>query len=92
MIFSIVLEWLILIIQWFFDVKDVLDKNYMIYCLFLGIYIVEGKLNYFQIVDVEVLKLVKFSVCDYDEDCGEIGGYGNLGGFGELYVIKMMIM
>ncbi|KAK3684755.1 WD40-repeat-containing domain protein [Podospora appendiculata] len=91
MILSTALEWPTLTTQWFPDVKDVKDKNYNIHRLLLGTHTAEGKPNYLQIAEVEIPKVVEPNPHDYDEERGEIGGYGSKGPAGEPLVIKFSI-
>lgn len=74
---STALEWPTLTTQWFPDVKDPKDKNYSVHRLLIGTHTSEGKPNYLQIAEVEIPKAVTPSPHDYDEERGEIGGYGS---------------
>jgi len=77
MILSTALEWPTLTTQWFPDVKEVPDKNYRIHRLLLGTHTAEGVPNYLQIAEVQIPKAVEPNPADYDEERGEIGGYGS---------------
>jgi histone-binding protein RBBP4 len=70
------LEWPTLTAQWFPDVKEPVDKNYRIHRLLLGTHTQEGIQNYLQIAEVEIPKVSSPNPDDYDEERGEIGGYG----------------
>ncbi|KAM7204200.1 WD40-repeat-containing domain protein [Rhypophila sp. PSN 637] len=89
MILSTALEWPTLTTQWFPDVKDVKDKNHTVHRLLLGTHTAEGKPNYLQVAEVEIPKTVEPNPQDYDEERGEIGGYGSKG---EPLVIKFNIV
>ncbi|KAK3997600.1 WD40-repeat-containing domain protein [Cladorrhinum sp. PSN332] len=91
MILSTALEWPTLTTQWFPDVKNVEEKNYRTHRLLLGTHTAEGKPNYLQIADVEIPKSVEPNPNNYDEDRGEIGGYGSKGSSDEPLVIKFKI-
>jgi histone-binding protein RBBP4 len=85
------LEWPTLTTQWFPDVKDVSDKNYTVHRLLLGTHTAEDKPNYLQIAEIELPKFVDPNPRDYDEERGEIGGYGGKASSGEPPVIKFNI-
>ncbi|KAJ4306569.1 Histone acetyltransferase type B subunit 2 [Collariella sp. IMI 366227] len=91
MILSTALEWPTLTTQWFPDVKDLKDKNYMVHRLLIGTHTAEGKPNYLQIAEVEIPKSVDPNPREYDEERGEIGGYGSKASSGEPPVIKFNI-
>lgn len=91
MILSTALEWPTLTTQWFPDVKDPKDKNYMVHRLLIGTHTSEGKPNYLQIAEVEIPKAVAPTVHDYDEERGEIGGYGSKMPSGEAPAIRFKI-
>lgn len=63
-------------VEWFPDVQDVPDKNYRKHRLLLGTHTSENRPNHVQIAEVIVPKSVPPNSNDYDEDRGEIGGYG----------------
>ncbi|KAH8888888.1 WD40 repeat-like protein [Thozetella sp. PMI_491] len=77
MILSTALDWPTLTTQWFPDVKDIPDKNRLQHRLLIGTHTSEGKSNYLQIAEIEIPKHIEPNPDDYDEDRGEIGGYGN---------------
>lgn len=87
MILSTALEWPTLTTQWFPDVKEPRDKNYRVHRLLLGTHTAPGAPNYLQIAEVEIPKSSEPNANDYDEDRGEIGGYGR-----EVAAIKMNIV
>lgn len=89
---STALEWPTLTTQWFPDVKDVKDKNFTVHRLLLGTHTAEGKPNHLQIAEVEIPKTVEPNPQEYDEERGEIGGYGAKGSSGEPMVIKFNIV
>lgn len=66
------------------------DKNYTIHRLLIGTHTSNGAQNYLQIANVELPKNVTPNPHDYDEERGEIGGYGNSAS-GEPAAIKMNI-
>ncbi|KAF4446071.1 hypothetical protein F53441_10252 [Fusarium austroafricanum] len=61
---------------WFPDVKEPEGKNYTIHRLLLGTHTSDESPNFLQIADVQIPKPVTPNPNDYDEDRGEIGGYG----------------
>lgn len=69
------------------------DKNYMVHRLLLGTHTAEDKPNYLQIAEIEIPKSIDPNPRDYDEDRGEIGGYGGKASSssGEPPVIKFNI-
>jgi histone-binding protein RBBP4 len=73
---STALTWPTLTVQWFPDVKEPEGKNCRIHRALIGTHTSEGKPNYLQIAEVEIPKSVKVNPRDYDEERGEIGGYG----------------
>ncbi|KAL2172550.1 hypothetical protein VTG60DRAFT_5304 [Thermothelomyces hinnuleus] len=91
MILSTALEWPTLTTQWFPDVKDVPDKNCTVHRLLIGTHTAEGKPNYLQIAELELPKIGHPNPRDYDEERGEIGGYGGKASSGEPAVIKFNI-
>ncbi|KAB5531237.1 WD40-repeat-containing domain protein [Coniochaeta sp. 2T2.1] len=91
MILSTALEWPTLTTQWFPDVKEPKDKNYSTHRLLIGTHTSEGKPNYLQIAEVEIPKAVTPNPHDYDEDRGEIGGYGSKTSAGEVPAIRFNI-
>ncbi len=78
--------------QWFPDVKDVEDKNYRIHRLLIGTHTSEDGPNYIQIADVEIPKAVEPNPHDFDEERGEIGGYGSKASSGEVAAIRFNIV
>jgi len=73
-------------------VKDPKDKNYRVHRLLLGTHTAEGKPNYLQIAEVEIPKAAPPNPHDYDEDRGEIGGYGSKSSSGEAPAIRFKII
>jgi histone-binding protein RBBP4 len=90
MILSTALEWPTLTTQWFPDVKTPADKNYTIHRLLVGTHTSNDAQNYLQIANIELPKTVTPNPHDYDEERGEIGGYGNSSS-GDSAAIKMNI-
>jgi histone-binding protein RBBP4 len=88
---STALEWPTLTTQWFPDKKDVKERNCEIHRLLIGTHTAEGKPNYLQIADVELPRISPPQTHHYDEDRGEIGGYGHKGNASEPPVIKFNI-
>ncbi|RYP52510.1 hypothetical protein DL768_002337 [Monosporascus sp. mg162] len=76
MILSHALTWPTLTVQWFPDVKEPEGKNVRIHRVLLGTHTADNQDNYVQIAEVEIPKSVRPNARDYDEDRGEIGGYG----------------
>jgi histone-binding protein RBBP4 len=73
---STALEWPTLTTQWFPDVKEPADKNYRIHRLLLGTHTTPGQSNYVQVAEVEIPKSFTPNPEEYDEERGEVGGYG----------------
>lgn len=92
MILSTALEWPTLTTQWFPDVKEPKDKNYRIHRLLLGTHTAPNVPNYVQIAEVEIPKAVEPNPHDYDEERGEIGGYGSKASSGEVAAIRFNIV
>ncbi|PMD52887.1 WD40 repeat-like protein [Hyaloscypha bicolor E] len=90
MILSTALEWPTLTTQWFPDKKEPAGKNYTIHRLLIGTHTSNDAQNYLQIANVELPKNITPNPHDYDEQRGEIGGYGNSSN-GEQAAIKMTI-
>jgi histone-binding protein RBBP4 len=65
-------------------------KNYTIHRLLIGTHTSNDAQNYLQIANVELPKNISPNPHDYDEQRGEIGGYGNSSN-GEQAAIKMTI-
>ncbi|ETI24716.1 histone acetyltransferase type B subunit 2 [Cladophialophora carrionii CBS 160.54] len=76
MILSTALDWPTLTTQWFPDITDAPDANYSKHRLLIGTHTAEGQPNYLEIADVQLPKPKKPDVKDYNEETGEIGGYG----------------
>jgi histone-binding protein RBBP4 len=89
MILSTALEWPTLTTQWFPDKKEPAGKNYTTHRLLIGTHTSNGAQNYLQIANVELPKNITPNPHDYDEQRGEIGGYGSSNG--EQAAIKMNI-
>lgn len=70
------MTWPTLTTQWFPDVKDVEGQNYRTHRLLLGTHTSDDSPNYLQIADVQIPKSVSPNPDDYNEETGEIGGYG----------------
>lgn len=71
--------------------KEPEGKNYRIHRLLIGTHTSESLPNYIQIADVEIPKSVEPNPHDYDEERGEIGGYGNKAASGEVAAIRFNI-
>jgi len=91
MLLSTALEWPTLTTQWYPDVKDLKDKNKTVHRLLIGTHTAEGKQNYVQIAELEIPKAIDPNPTDYDEERGELGGYGARPGGGEAPVITFKI-
>ncbi|KAK3952112.1 WD40-repeat-containing domain protein [Pseudoneurospora amorphoporcata] len=91
MMLSTALEWPTLTTQWFPDVKNPKDKSHTVHRLLLGTHTAEGKPNHLQIAEVEIPKMVELNPRDYDEERGEIGGYGSKASSGEPLCIRFKI-
>lgn len=78
MLASTALTWPTLTVQWFPDVKIPEGKNYSIHRLLLGTHTSDDSTNYLQIADVQIPRFNVPNADDYDEDRGEIGGYGKV--------------
>lgn len=89
---STALEWPTLTTQWFPDVKEVKDRNCTVHRLLLGTHTAEDKPNYLQIAEVEIPKMPLPRPDGYDEERGEIGGYGYTGSASSPPVIKFNIV
>jgi histone-binding protein RBBP4 len=73
------LTWPTLTVQWFPDVKEPEGANYRTHRLLLGTHTSDDSPNYLQIADVQIPKASAPNPNDYDEERGEIGGYGKSG-------------
>lgn len=78
------MTWPTLTVQWFPDVKEPEGKNYRMHRLLLGTHTSDGSANFLQIADVQIPKAVVPNPDDYDEERGEIGGYGKAGDIAAL--------
>ncbi|KAI1432662.1 WD domain-containing protein [Xylaria sp. CBS 124048] len=76
MILGTALTWPTLTVQWFPDVKEPEGRNCRIHRVLLGTHTSDGKPNYVQVAEVEIAKSISPNSRDYDEERGEIGGYG----------------
>ncbi|OQU94801.1 WD domain-containing protein [Cladophialophora immunda] len=76
MILSTALDWPTLTTQWFPDVTAVPDTNYSKHRLLIGTHTAEGQPNYLQVASVQLPDHKEADVEDYNEETGEIGGYG----------------
>ncbi|KAG9245416.1 WD40-repeat-containing domain protein [Calycina marina] len=74
---STALEWPTLTTQWLPDRKEPPGKDYTIHRLLVGTHTSNGAPNYLQVATVELPKNVSPSPRDYNDETGEIGGYGN---------------
>ncbi|RDA95741.1 hypothetical protein CP533_5078 [Ophiocordyceps camponoti-saundersi (nom. inval.)] len=79
LILGTALTWPTLTVQWFPDVKEPEGKNHRLHRLLLGTHTSDGSTNYLQIAHVQMPKNVTPNPDDYDEERGEIGGYGGAG-------------
>jgi histone-binding protein RBBP4 len=73
------LTWPTLTVQWFPDVKETAGNNYRMHRLLLGTHTSDESTNFLQIADVQIPKAVAPNPANYDEERGEIGGYGSSG-------------
>ncbi|PHH78103.1 hypothetical protein CDD80_7396 [Ophiocordyceps camponoti-rufipedis] len=76
LILGTALTWPTLTVQWFPDVKEPEGKNYRMHRLLLGTHTADESINYLQIADVQLPKAIEPNPDDFDEERGEIGGYG----------------
>ncbi|CAG7923127.1 unnamed protein product [Penicillium olsonii] len=76
MILSTALEWPTLTTQWLPDKQEVPDKPYSTHRLLIGTHTTGEAQNYLQIAHVQLPNPNVPNPEDYDEDRGEIGGYG----------------
>ncbi|KAK5211486.1 Histone acetyltransferase type B subunit 2 [Exophiala xenobiotica] len=76
MILSTALDWPTLTTQWMPDVIDMPGTNYSKHRLLIGTHTAPGQPNYLEIAQVQLPKPRKPDVKDYNEETGEIGGYG----------------
>ncbi|KAH9883383.1 WD40 repeat-like protein [Xylariomycetidae sp. FL2044] len=76
MILSTALTWPTLTVQWFPDAKEPEGKNCRIHRVLIGTHTSDDKPNHVQIAEVEIPKSTRPNARDYDDDRGEIGGYG----------------
>ncbi|KAF5639719.1 histone acetyltransferase type B subunit 2 [Fusarium tjaetaba] len=77
--FLTALTWPTLTVQWFPDVKEPEGKNYSVHRLLLGTHTSDESPNFLQIANVQIPKAVAPNPKDYDDERGEIGGYGKPG-------------
>lgn len=70
------LTWPTLTVQWFPDVKEPEGKDYSIHRLLLGTHTSDESANFVQFADVQIPKPRIPNPDDYDDERGEIGGYG----------------
>ncbi|KAG5995425.1 Histone acetyltransferase type B subunit 2 [Claviceps spartinae] len=89
MVLGTALTWPTLTVQWFPDVKEPEGKNYYMHRLLLGTHTSDGTSNFLQIADVQIPKVEAPNPDDYDEERGEIGGYGSSG---DIAAIKFEIV
>lgn len=76
MILTTALTWPTLTIQWFPDVQEPEGKDYRVHRALLGTHTADDNANYLQIAQVIIPKASSPNPRDYDEQSGEIGGYG----------------
>ncbi|CRG87393.1 Histone acetyltransferase type B subunit 2 [Talaromyces islandicus] len=76
MILSTALEWPTLTVQWLPDKQEHPDKPYSTHRLLLGTHTSSDAKNYLQIAHVQLPNPNHPEAEDYDEERGEIGGYG----------------
>ncbi|EEQ29056.1 Histone acetyltransferase type B subunit 2 [Microsporum canis] len=76
MILSTALEWPTLTAQWLPDKQEDPDKPYSTHRLLLGTHTSSEAQNYLQIAQVQLPNPRNPEAEDYDEERGEIGGYG----------------
>lgn len=76
MILSTALEWPTLTTQWLPDKQQIPDKPYSTHRLLIGTHTSNDAQNYLQIAHVQLPNPSTPDAEDYDEERGEIGGYG----------------
>ncbi|KAI9787308.1 MAG: Histone acetyltransferase type B subunit 2 [Peltula sp. TS41687] len=90
---STALEWPTLTAQWFPDTKSIPGLNYSSHRLLIGTHTSSEAPNYIQIAQVDLPNPVNPDIVDYDEERGEIGGYGASGAGGkEVGGVKFSIV
>ncbi|KAI9720309.1 MAG: Histone acetyltransferase type B subunit 2 [Chrysothrix sp. TS-e1954] len=70
------LTWPTLTLQWFPDQRFPPGENYAIHRLLLGTYTEDHAQNHLQIAHIQIPNMLP-NPKDYDEDRGELGGYGS---------------
>lgn len=70
------MTWPTLTVQWFPDVKEPEGRNCRIHRVLIGTHTSEGNPNHVQIAEVEIPKSARPNANDFDDEHGEIGGYG----------------
>lgn len=78
--------------QWFPDVKEPEGKDCRIHRVLIGTHTSDEKPNHVQIAEVEVPKTSRPNVRDYDEDRGEIGGYGKASASADTAAMKWKVV
>jgi histone-binding protein RBBP4 len=68
------------------------EKNHRIHRLLIGTHTSNEKPNYLQIAEVEIPKSIEPNPNDFDEERGEIGGYGNKATSGGVAAIRFNIV
>ncbi|ETN44566.1 uncharacterized protein HMPREF1541_10236 [Cyphellophora europaea CBS 101466] len=76
MILSTALDWPTLTTQWFPDKQEVPGSNYSKHRLLIGTHTAQDQPNYLQIANVQLPNPPAPNAKDYNEETGEIGGYG----------------
>ncbi|KAJ9639851.1 Histone acetyltransferase type B subunit 2 [Coniosporium tulheliwenetii] len=76
-LFARALDWPTLTTQWLPDKREVLGTNLSQHRLLFGTFTANGAQNYLQIASIEIPEGKAPDPADYDEQRGEIGGYGN---------------
>jgi hypothetical protein len=89
---STALTWPTLTVQWFPDVKEPEGKDCRIHRVLIGTHTSDEKPNHVQIAEVEVPKTSRPNVRDYDEDRGEIGGYGKASSSADIAAMKWKVV
>ena len=72
-------EWPTLTCQWFPDVETPPDKPYETHRLLLGTHTSDEDQNYLQIATVQLPRRPEIDLKRFDDERGEVGGYGGVG-------------
>ena len=87
------IEWPLLIIQWLHNYDEPPRKDYFIQKIILGTHIFNDKPTYLILPQVELpLQNVENCTKQYDDECGEIGGFGCANGNVWLMFLSMLLL